>query len=221
LETDVLMINLGGEFMTIVQFLFYRIGTAGLAPLESSGLFFPPTDVEGAVAILRNHSEIVWLFPFLATACSVLGAAIAFGIGRKIGRNGLEQWISPGVLDSVRHKIGHKGVVALVLPALLPPPFPLLPFVLACGALSVNATRFFILFASLRLVRFSILTALAWFYGRQILAMLQTGTFKTVVAVIAVLFVAGTCAAIYRLVTMRHRFESSAQQNVSCDGTRD
>lgn len=203
--------------MTIVQFLFYRIGAAGLGPLDSPGLFSFPTDVDSVVAILRSHSEIVWLFPFLATAGSVTGAAIVFWIGRKIGKNGLEQWISPGVLDSVRHKIGHKGLVALVLPALLPPPFPLLPFVLACGALSVNATRFFIIFASLRLVRFSILTALAWFYGGQILAMLQTGTFKTMVAVIAVLIVAGTCAALYRLVTTRDLLKSSAPGGVSND----
>ena len=188
--------------MTIFQSLFHRIVAAGLAP-ASSGLFFPPMDIEAAIVILRRHSEIVWLLPFLATAGSLLGAAMVFWIGRKIGENGLDHWISPGVLESVRRKVRNKGAVALVLPALLPPPFPLLPFVLACGALSVSATRFFIMFASLRLVRFSVLTALAWFYGRQILSMFQTGTFKTVMAVFAVLIVVGTFTTIYRLVTTR------------------
>ena len=163
--------------MTIFQSLFHWIGTAGLAARDSSGLSVPRLDVEGALVILRGHSEIVWLVPFLATAGSMIAAAIVFWIGRKIGKNGLERWFSPGVLNRVRSEVTHKGAVALVLPALLPPPFPLLPFVLACGALSVSATRFFIMFASLRLVRFSILTALAWFYGPQILAMLQSGTF--------------------------------------------
>ena len=191
--------------MTIFQSLFHRIGAAGLAALDSSGLFFPPMDVEAAIVILRRHSEIVWLLPFLATAGSLIAAAMAFWIGRKIGKNGLEHWISPGVLESVRRKVRHKGAVALVLPALLPPPFPLLPFVLACGALSVSATRFFIMFAGLRLVRFSILTALVWFYGRQILTMFQTGIFKTVMAVFVVLIVVGTSTALYRLVTRTHR----------------
>lgn len=196
--------------MTIFQSLFHRIGTAGLAALDSSGLFFAPMDVEAAIVILRRHSEIVWLLPFLATAGSMIAAAIAFWIGRKIGKNGLERWISPGVLDSVRYEVRHKGAVALFLPALLPPPFPLLPFVLACGALSVSATRFFIMFASLRLARFSILTALAWFYGRQILTMLQTGTFKTVIVVFVLLIVVGTCTTIYRLVTTMHRRPSTS-----------
>ena len=195
--------------MTIFQLLFHRIVAAGLPAPDSSGLFFPPMDVEAAVVILRRHSEIVWFLPFLATAGSLIGAAMVFWIGRKIGKNGLEHWISPGVLESVRRKVSHKGAVALVLPALLPPPFPLLPFVLASGALSVRATRFFIMFAGLRLVRFSILTALAWFYGRQILAMFQTGTFKTVMAVFVGLIVVGTSTTIYRLATRTHRRSST------------
>ena len=193
--------------MTIFQFLFHRIGGAGFAALDSSNPFLP-MDVESAIVIVRRHSEIVWLLPVLATAGSLIVAAMAFWIGRKIGKNGLEHWISPGVLESVRHQVSQKGAVALVLPALLPPPFPLLPFVLACGALSVSATRFFIMFAGLRLVRFSILTALAWFYGRQILAMLRTGTFKTVMAVFVVLIVLGTSTTIYRLVARTYRTPS-------------
>lgn len=195
--------------MTIFPSLFHRIGAAASEALDSSGLFFPPMDVEAAIVILRRHSEIVWLLPFLATAASLIAAAMVFWIGRKIGTNGLKHWISPNVLERVTRRVSHKGAVALILPALLPPPFPLMPFVLACGALSVSATRFFIMFASLRLVRFSILTALAWHYGRQILTMFQTNTFKIVVAVFVVLIVVGTSTALYRLVTM-HRLATAS-----------
>ena len=191
--------------MTIFQSLFYRIGSVGFPALNSSGLIFPRMDVEAALVLLRGHSGIVWLLPFLATACSLIAAAIVFWVGRKIGRNGLEHWISPGALESVRDEVRHKGAVALVLPALLPPPFPLLPFVLASGALSVSATRFFITFAGLRFVRFSVLTALAWFYGRQILTLVQTGTFKIAMGAFVILIVVGTSTTIYRLVTKIHR----------------
>ena len=195
--------------MMFLQSLFHRIGSVVLSAVDSSRLFLHPLDVDTAIVLLRRHSEIVWLLPFLATAGSLIGAAMVFWIGRKIGNNGLEHWISPRVLESVRRKVRNKGAIALVLPALLPPPFPLLPFVLASGALSVRATRFFIMFAGLRLVRFSILTALAWFYGRQILAMFKTGTFKTVMTVFMVLIVVGTSTTIYRLVTRTHRRSST------------
>jgi membrane protein DedA with SNARE-associated domain len=190
--------------MTIFQSLVHRVGE-GLTALDSSELFSASMDVEAAIVMLTRHSEIVWIVPFLATAGSLIVAGMVFWIGRRIGANALEHWISPRVLESVRHEVRHQGAVSLVLPALLPPPFPLLPFVLACGALSVSAKSFFILFAGLRLVRFSILTALAWFYGRQILNMFQTGTFKIVIVIFAVVIVMGTFTAIYRLATRVHR----------------
>lgn len=161
-------------------------------------------DVEAAVLLLKRHSEIVWLFPFFATASSVIAAAMVFWIGRKIGEKGLEHWISPAVLEKARGEVRTKGAFALTLPALLPPPFPLMPFVLACGALSVSTTRFFITFASLRMVRFSILTVLAWFYGQQIVALFQTGAFKVVIAAVLILFLVGIVTTIYGLVTRMH-----------------
>lgn len=195
------------------QSLFFRIGSVGFPALNSSGLIFPRLDVETVLVLLRRHSEIVWLLPFLATTASLIAAAIVFWVGRKIGQKGLEHWISPGVLESVRHEVRHKGAIALVLPALLPPPFPLMPFVLACGALSVSATRFFITFAGLRFVRFSVLTALAWFYGQQILALFQTGTFKIVMAVFVVLIVVGISTTIYRLVARMYRSHVSSPRS--------
>src|SRR5262245_7863107 len=192
--------------MTILQSLLYRIASVCLAVLDSSERVFPPIDVDAASVFLRHHSEFVWLFPFLATAGSVIGAAVVFWIGRKIGENGLERWISPDALESVRDKVRHKGAFALILPALLPPPFPLMPFVLASGALSVSATRFFTMFAGLRIVRFSILTALAWFYGRQILTLFQTGIFR---GVFVVLIAMGISTVIYLAARMHRRSSST------------
>src|SRR5262245_29592285 len=119
--------------MTIFQSMFHRMELWSLAALDSSKVFFHSMDFETAIVMLRSHSEIVWLLPFLATAGSVIAAAMTFWVGRKIGEKGLEHWISPGVLEKVRDKVRDKGAFALILPALLPPPCPLIPFVLACG----------------------------------------------------------------------------------------
>ena len=40
--------------MTIFQSLFHRIGAAGLAALDSSGLLLPPMDVEAAIVIYER-----------------------------------------------------------------------------------------------------------------------------------------------------------------------
>ena len=164
--------------MNIFQSLFHSLlcvpGLVGFAPLDSSVTSFMPLDVDAASAIFTQHSVIFWVFPFLATAGSMMGAAMTFWIGRKVGVKGLERWISPVVLERAKSAIKNKGAIALALPALLPPPFPLTPFVLACGALSVSTTPFFIALAGLRMLRFSIIAAVAWRYGTSILALFQT-----------------------------------------------
>ena len=67
------------------------------------------------------------------------------------------------------------------MPALLPPPFPLTPLVLTCGALKVDPWRFFSTFAAMRLLRFSIGAVLARIYGRGILRVLESDSFRMVV----------------------------------------
>jgi membrane protein YqaA with SNARE-associated domain len=134
-----------------------------------------PLDVESATGILARHPAIFWIFPLIATAGSMIGAAMSFWVGRRIGEKGLERWISPAVLERAKQTIKNKGAIALALPALLPPPFPLTPFVLTSGALAVSTTPFFITLATLRMLRFGIISALAWRYGTSILALFQTG----------------------------------------------
>jgi hypothetical protein len=54
------------------------------------------------------------------------------------------------------------------LPAVLPPPIPLWPFLLAAGALGATARRFLAAFGSGRALRYSIVGWLAMGYGRRI-----------------------------------------------------
>ena len=61
--------------------------------------------------------------------------------------------------------------------ALLPPPFPLTPFVLACGALDVNRALFFSVFTAMRLVRFFAEAALARWQGARFLMVLESDAF--------------------------------------------
>ena len=83
----------------------------------------------------------------------------------------------------------------MAIPALLPPPFPLTPFVLTCGALIVIPWRFFVTFASVRLLRFGAEAVLALVYGRGILRVLRSDAFRMVVIVFVVIAILGTIAS--------------------------
>jgi membrane protein YqaA with SNARE-associated domain len=152
-----------------------------------------PFGVDAIVIYLAARDEnLFWIYPLLAAAGSVLGAATTFWIGHKAGEVGLDRLVSRRRVDRLRCQVRDKGAIALALPAIIPPPFPLTPLVLTCGALKVDPTRFFVTLAAMRLLRFSIGAALARVYGRGILRVLESDRFQMVVVGFIVLAVLGT-----------------------------
>lgn len=177
------------------------LGLFVLAVLDSSMLFFLPAAVDAAIIVLvARHRELFWIFPILASAGSLAGAYVTFRIGAKIGENSLANWIPPHRLRSIQKKIGDKGAIALALPGVMPPPFPLTPFVLACGALGVRPSRFFLTLGLARLFRFGVVTGLALLYGRRILALLESDSFKTIVTCFLFVALAATAYSAVRIV---------------------
>ena len=86
--------------------------------------------------------------------------------------------------------------------ALLPPPFPLTPFVLTCGALNVDRRLFLITFGAARLVRFGAEAGLAHRYGRGIIRVFESEGFHTVITGFVWIAAAGT--VISAIVLWKH-----------------
>src|SRR4051794_10170642 len=113
-------------FQSFFHLFLNPVGLVALAALDSSVFFFLPIAVDAAVVILAaRHADTFWLYPPLATAGSVMGSLVTFWMGRKIGEKSIEHWVSPNALTKVRNKMKDRGAVALAIPAILPPPFPL------------------------------------------------------------------------------------------------
>jgi hypothetical protein len=74
----------------------------------------------------------------------------------------------------------------------LPPPFPLTPFIRTCGALAVDPWRFFLTFGGARVIRFGIEALLARRYGGGILRVLESDTFQLIVVGFIVVAILGT-----------------------------
>lgn len=164
-----------------------------LAALDTSLLFFLPFGNDALVIYLvARNRDLFWLYPLLTTAGSLTGAALTFWIGKKVGEVGLERLVSQRQLKRIQDRVRDKGAVTMALPAILPPPFPLTPFILACGALKVDWWRFFATFTGARLIRFGAEALLARRYGRGILRVLESDTFQMIVAAFIVLAIIGT-----------------------------
>ena len=183
-------------FASAFSFFLSWWGTLLLAALDSSMLFFLPFGLDTVVIYMaaRNH-HLFWLYPILAMTGSAAGAAVTFWIGEKAGEHGLERLVSARRLDRMRCKVRESGAIALAVPALLPPPFPLTPFVLTCGALAVDRPRFFLMFSAMRLLRFGIEAMLARRYGRGILRILESDLFQLVVLAFIIVALVGTAVS--------------------------
>jgi membrane protein YqaA with SNARE-associated domain len=177
----------------LLTFFLSWWGALLLGALDSSLLFFLPLGIDTLVVYLAARNEgLFWLYPLLATAGSLCGAAMTFWIGKKAGDVGLERLVPATRLERLRCTVRDSGALAIAVPALMPPPFPLTPFILTCGALEVDYRRFFITFGAMRLLRFSIEAVLARLYGRSVLRMMESDAFQNVIIGLVVVAVVGT-----------------------------
>lgn len=198
-------------FASIFAYFLSPFGLLALAALDMSMLFFLPFAVDAGVILLtarRPDRAIVYVA--LATAGSLIGGAVTFWIGRRAGEHGLQRFVSTRRLDHIKRRVRDSGAVALALPAMMPPPFPLTPFVLTCGALEVSRTRFFFTLGIVRAVRFGIEAALAVIYGRRILGWMRSDLFQTIVIGFAFVAVVVTIAGIWMLIRQSRHAQRAA-----------
>jgi membrane protein YqaA with SNARE-associated domain len=200
-----------GFFQSIFGFFLTWWGAFLMAALDTSMLFFLPFGIDALVIFLAaRDAELFWIYPLLACGGSLAGAAVTFWIGRKLGEVGIERLVTGKRLERLKCKVNDSGAIAMAIPALLPPPFPLTPFILTCGALDVNRLRFFVTFGLVRLIRFGAEALLARLYGRRALAILQSDTFQMIVAAFIVIALVGTATSAILLWRSTHQKELRA-----------
>lgn len=108
-----------------------------------------------------------WLLAVCAISGSLLGGYTTWQIGQKGGEAALQRWVSPRLLNHIVAWVKKNPVLSVFLPAVLPPPIPLSPFILASGALAVSRNRFLLVFGSARVMRYSLISWFAVAYGRR------------------------------------------------------
>src|SRR5258707_152130 len=94
----------------IVALFASPIGIVVLAALDSTLFFSLPFGIDAAVIILAARLQgLAWIVPLLATAGSMVGAALTFWMGVKIGEKGLDRYVDAKRLKKIRKKIRTSG----------------------------------------------------------------------------------------------------------------
>jgi membrane protein YqaA with SNARE-associated domain len=120
------------------------------------------------IVLAAHHSRLWWYYAFMATVGAVIGGYITYGLARKGGKQAFERKLSKRTAERVFKRFERWGFFAVAVPAILPPPFPIVPFLLAAGALQYSRRKFVLALALGRGVRFTILAGLGAIYGRHI-----------------------------------------------------
>ncbi|MGH9580880.1 MAG: YqaA family protein [Terriglobales bacterium] len=135
-----------------------------------------------------------WIFPLLASTGSALGCSILYFVGRKGGELLLEKRVSKRRLEEIRQSFERHPFLALMLPAMLPPPTPFKAVVLAAGVFHVRYLEFLLAILAGRIVRFYLLAFLTLWFGPQIVqavGALFREHFALTMAALAVIVLAG------------------------------
>jgi membrane protein YqaA with SNARE-associated domain len=150
------LIHLGGPSLILLGLVDNSV-----IPLPGS------TDI--VTILLAAHRREPWFYyTIMATAGALLGGYLTYRMARKGGKETLEKRFSQKKVKKVYAIFERWGFAAVAIPAILPPPFPIVPMLLAAGALQYPTKKFLTALAVGRGVRFTILAYLGYHYGRDI-----------------------------------------------------
>ncbi len=155
--------------------LLIRFGILGIFLVSIVDSSFVPLPIPGVTDIMlvlfaAQHTNL-FLLVFAATLGSAIGGYLSYQVGHAGGMQFLEKHVPKRIFKSVTRWMESHAILAIALPALLPPPMPLSPFVLAAGVLNMSRRKFLTAFTVSRAVRHSIAAGLGIYYGRQVLGL--------------------------------------------------
>jgi membrane protein YqaA with SNARE-associated domain len=157
-----------GGLLSVKEYLvaYGVFGLFAIALLDSA-LIPLPGGPDAVMLVLSAARPAWWLFyAAAATLGSVIGCVILYYISKRAGRSALARF-SEAKQARVKELIERYDVLAVLLVAVLPPPFPFKLFVVSAGVFRMNVLRFALAIAVGRAFRFLLEGYLAAYYGEQ------------------------------------------------------
>jgi membrane protein YqaA with SNARE-associated domain len=150
---------------------FGGIGLLVLGVLDSSFLFAPWGNDLLVVAMTARHREVVRMLYYagMSAVGSVLGCMLIDFTVRPLGAKALERHVPARRLERVKKRMEKNAGRALAIASLAPPPFPFTAFVIGASALQYSRRRMTLIIGLTRMLRFTVLGALALRFGKSIL----------------------------------------------------
>jgi membrane protein YqaA with SNARE-associated domain len=166
------LVHLGGPSLILLGLVDNSV-----IPLPGS------TDIV-TILLAAHHREPWAYYAVMATVGALIGGYLTYRMARKGGKETLEKRFSKKKTDQIYAIFFRWGFAAVAIPALLPPPFPIVPMLLAAGAMQYPTRKFLTALAVGRGIRFTILAYLGFHYGRHIVRLFALYYWPILIALI-------------------------------------
>ena len=180
------------RFVHWIQALAMTMGAPGIllvAFLDSSILSLPEIADLLVIWMVTKHHSLFELYVACATAGSVAGCLILYYIGKKGGEALMRRRFNSSSVDRTLGAFRRHGVMAVLVPSILPPPAPFKIFVLLAGVADISVTRFTLAIVIGRGARYFVEGLLALWYGEQAMAFIRDHGPAVALVVVAALVV--------------------------------
>jgi membrane protein YqaA with SNARE-associated domain len=148
-----------------------RMGGPGLVLLGIADNSVVP--LTGSMDVLTiwlaaGHRNLWPYYALMATIGAVVGGYITYALGRKGGKEAIERKLKKDKAEKLLKRFDKWGFWSVAVGALLPPPFPLVPVLLAAGALQYSPKKFLAALTLGRSVRYCLVAGLGSLYAQPI-----------------------------------------------------
>jgi len=197
-EAAFILFGIKSILQSLLEWLkaFGPLGLFGISLVDSAGIPLPGGPDAVMIWLSANNPALMPLYALAATAGSAIGCTLLYLVARRAGVAALKR-VAPEKRGRIENLLGRYDLIAVMVPSVLPPPFPFKPFVLCAGVFRLKTWRFITAIFIGRSVRFLIEGWLAIRFGEDAGRVIRQHGWKVLVAV-AVLAAAGIALRYYR-----------------------
>jgi len=166
-----------------------------------------PGGMDVFTILLTAQRRDLWLYyGAMATVGAVIGGYVTYRLSEKAGKAGLEKEIGKARAEKVYQKFEKEGFSTIFFGSMIPPPFPMVPLLMAAGVLQYEPKKFLTALALGRGIRFFAVALLGRVYGIAIMGWLSR-YYKPFLYTLITLAVLGGIAAFVYFKWYRRRHE--------------
>src|SRR5438552_8086776 len=183
-EATFMLFGIKSGLQSLLEWLkaYGSLGLFGISLIDSAGIPLPGGPDTVMIVLSANTPALMPLYALSATAGSAIGCTLLYLVARRGGVAALNR-LRPEKRTRIENLLGRYDLIAVMVPAVLPPPFPFKPFVLCAGVFRLKTWRFITAIFIGRALRFLIEGWLAISFGEDAGRIIRQHGWKVLIAV--------------------------------------